>query len=38
MREDKSKGVHNFVYAKKLMSEGEEKVLLIQRFLSKQLE
>ena len=36
--EDKSKGVHNFIYAKKLMSEGEEKVLFIQRSLSKQLE
>ncbi len=36
--EDKSKGVHNVIYAKKLMSEGEEKVLLIQRSLSKQWE
>ncbi len=32
--EDKSKGVHNFNYAKKLMAESEEKVLSAKRALS----
>ena len=32
---DKSKGVHNFIYAQKLMSEAEKKTLLAKKFLSK---
>ena len=36
--EDKSKGVHNFIYAKKLMSEAEKKVLAAQKSISKELE
>ena len=35
---DKSKGVHNFVYAKKLMSEAEKKIFTTKRSLSKWLE
>ena len=35
---DKSKGVHNFVYAKRLMAMVEEKVLSAKRTLSKRLE
>ncbi len=34
IEEDKSKGVHNFNYAKKLMAESEEKVLSAKRALS----
>jgi len=33
--EDKSKGVHNFAYAQKLVAEAEEKVLSVKRRLSK---
>ena len=33
--EDKSKGVHNFAYAQRLVGEAEEKVLSIKRRLSK---
>ncbi len=33
--EDKSRGVHNFIYAQKLTAEGEEKILSAQRSLSK---
>jgi phage shock protein A len=33
--EDKSKGVHNFAYAQKLMGEAEEKVLSVKRGLSQ---
>ena len=33
--EDKSQGAHNFVYAKRLMSEAGEKVLTAKRFISK---
>jgi len=33
--EDKSKGVHNFIYANKLTSDAEEKVLSAKRALSK---
>ena len=36
--EDKSKGVHNFIYAKKLMSEAERRVLATQTSISKELE
>jgi len=36
--EDKSKGVHNFPYAQKLMSEAEEKVLTTRKSLSKWVE
>jgi len=36
--EDKSKGVHNFIYAKKLMSEAEKGVLVTQKPFSKGLE
>jgi Cytochrome c3 len=35
---DKSKGVHNFIYAKKLMSEAERRVLEAQKSISKGLE
>jgi hypothetical protein len=35
---DKSKGVHNFIYAKKLMSEAEKRVLATQKSISKELE
>ncbi len=33
---DKSKGVHNFIYAKKLMSEAEKRVLATQKSISKE--
>jgi hypothetical protein len=33
--EDKSRGAHNFFYARKLAAEGEQKVLSAQRSLSK---
>jgi hypothetical protein len=33
--QDKSRGVHNFIYAQKLTAEGEEKILSAQRSLSK---
>jgi len=36
--QDKSKGVHNFIYAQKLMSEAEKKVLATQKSISKGLE
>lgn len=36
--EDKSKGVHNFIYAQNLISKAEEKVHSTKRFLSKWLE
>jgi predicted transcriptional regulator len=36
--EDKSKGVHNFIYAKKLMSEAEKKALAAQKSFSKGLQ
>lgn len=36
--EDKSKGVHNFIYAKRLMSEVEKKVLTTKMTISKVLE
>ncbi len=36
--EDKSKGVHNVAYAKKLISEAEGKLLATQRLISKRLE
>ena len=36
--EDKSKGVHNFIYAKKLISEAEKKVLTTKKSISKWLE
>jgi len=36
--EDKSKGVHNFIYTKKLLSEAEKKVFSAKRSLSKWLE
>jgi inorganic triphosphatase YgiF len=32
---DKSKGVHNFLYAKKLMSQAEKEVLATQKPFSK---
>ena len=35
---DKSKGVHNFIYAKKLMSEAEKRVLETKKSISKELE
>ena len=35
---DKSKGVHNFIYAKKLMSEAEKRVLETKKSISKGLE
>ncbi|MDI7260766.1 MAG: hypothetical protein QME90_12700 [Thermodesulfobacteriota bacterium] len=35
VEEDKSRGVHNFDYAKKLVSEAEKKVFNTQKFLSK---
>ena len=35
---DKSKGVHNFIYAKRLMSEAEEKVLQVKGSLTKGVE
>jgi hypothetical protein len=36
--EDNSKGVHNFVYAKKLMAEAEKRVLATGKSISKGLE
>ncbi len=33
IREDKSQGVHNFVYAKQLMSSAEKKILTAKRFV-----
>jgi hypothetical protein len=33
--EDKSRGVHNFIYAQKLAAEGEEKILSAKGILSK---
>jgi hypothetical protein len=36
--EDKSKGVHNFTYAKRLMSKAEKRVLTTKKFISKDLE
>jgi len=36
--EDKSKGVHNFIYAKKMISEAEKKVLTTKKSISKWLE
>jgi hypothetical protein len=36
--EDRSKGVHNFIYAKKLMSEAEKRVLASEKSISKVLE
>jgi hypothetical protein len=35
---DKSKGVHNFIYAKKLMSEAERRVLETKKSISKEVE
>jgi hypothetical protein len=35
---DKSKGVHNFIYAKKLMSEAEKRVLATKMSISKKVE
>jgi hypothetical protein len=35
---DKSKGVHNFIYAKKLISEAEKKILITQKSIPKRLE
>ncbi len=35
IEEDKSKGVHNFIYAQRLTAEGEEKVFSAQRALSQ---
>ncbi len=35
---DKSKGVHNFIYAKKLMSEAEKRILETKKSISKELE
>jgi hypothetical protein len=35
---DKSKGVHNFIYAKKLMSEAEKRVLATKMSISKKAE
>ena len=32
---DKSKGVHNFIYAQRLMAEAEKRVLAAQKSLSK---
>jgi hypothetical protein len=36
--EDKSKGVHNFIYTQKLMSEAEKRVLATKKVISKALE
>ena len=36
--QDKSKGVHNFIYAKKLISEAEKRVLATQKSVSKGVE
>jgi hypothetical protein len=33
--EDKSKGVHNFAYAQKLVGKAEERVFSAKRYLSK---
>jgi hypothetical protein len=33
--EDKSQGAHNFIYAKRLVSEAEKKVLIAKGFASK---
>jgi len=38
INKDKSKGVHNFIYAKKLMSEAEKRVLETRKSISKGLE
>jgi len=38
INEDKSKGVHNFIYAKRLMSEVEKRVLTTKKTISKVLE
>ena len=38
INKDKSKGVHNFIYAKKLMSEAEKRVLETKKSISKGLE
>ena len=35
VEEDESKGVHNFTYAQRLISEAEEKILSLERALSK---
>jgi len=35
---DKSKGVHNFIYAKRLMSEAEKRILITQKSIPKRLE
>jgi len=35
---DKSKGVHNFIYAQRLMSEAEKKILITQKSIPKKLE
>jgi hypothetical protein len=32
IHQDKSKGVHNFIYAQKLLSKAEEKVFMAKRF------
>lgn len=37
VEEDESKGVHNFTYAQRLMSEAEEKVLSLEKAVSKQI-
>ena len=36
--QDKSKGVHNSIYARRLMSEAEKKVLTTKRSISKEVE
>lgn len=36
--EDKSNGVHNFTYAKRLMSEAEKKILITKKSIPKKLE
>ena len=36
--QDKSKGVHNFIYAEKLISEAEKRVLTTQKSIPKKLE
>jgi hypothetical protein len=36
--EDKSKGAHNFIYAKKLLSEAEKKALATQTSFSRRLQ
>jgi hypothetical protein len=35
---DKSKGVHNFIYAQRLMSEAEKRILITQKSIPKRLE